>query len=207
LPAVTGVKAISSQSGRTLTAIASFAHSGSCRYCRQPQASPPGLLSYFVKFFEIIILAQKNMTVQEMLSRVQAPRSRHGLRHQLSDVLLMSILAMMSGCQGYRETGCFLDRNRKEFQQSLRLLHMCKGDTKAVDGKSIAGTSSDYFSPYRNFVSMVSVFSAQRDIVLSCSKMGNKKTGEIPAVQQLIRALGIKGELFTLDALHCQKKR
>jgi hypothetical protein len=152
----------------------------------------------------------------------------------------MSILAMMSGCQGYREIGRFLDRNRKDLQQAFRLLHqvptyvtireifqtvdfesfsqafnqwamqyvpMCKGDTKAIDGKSIASTSSDYFSPYQNFVSMVSVFSAQRGIVLSCSKMENKKTGEIPTVQQLIRALDIKGELFTLDALHCQKKR
>jgi len=180
------------------------------------------------------------MTLQEMLSTVEDPRSRHGLRHPLPDVLLMCIISMMSGCRGYREIGRFLKRNQKDFQQALRLLHkvpshvtvrevlqridfdrfaaafnqwalqyvsMCKGDTKAVDGKAIAGTASDYFSSRQNFISLVSVFASQRGIVLSCDKIENGKASEIPIVQQLIRALDVKGEIFTLDALHCQKKR
>jgi hypothetical protein len=180
------------------------------------------------------------MTLPEMLSTVEDPRSGHGLRHPLSDVLLMCIMAMMSGYQGYREIGRFLKRNQKEFQQSLRLLHkvpsyvtvrcilqsidfdkfscafnqwalqyvpMCKGDTKSVDGKAIAGTTSDCHGAYQNFVSLVSVFASQRGIVLSCHKIENRKESEIPAVQQLIIALDVKGEVFTLDALHCQKKR
>lgn len=180
------------------------------------------------------------MTLQEMLSTVEDPRSRHGLRHPLPDVLLMCIMAMMSGHQGYREIGRFLNRNRKEFQKSFLLLHkvptyvtvreilqkidfdkfskvfnqwalqyvpMCKGDTKAIDGKAIGSTVSDCFSPYQNFVSLVSVFSSQRGIVLYCDKIENKKESEIPTVQQLIKALDVKGEVFTLDAIHCQKKR
>jgi len=180
------------------------------------------------------------MTLREMLSTVEDPRSGHGLRHPLADVLLMCIMAMMSGYQGYREIGRFLKRNQKEFQQALRLLHkvpshvtvrsilqsidfdkfaasfnrwalqyvpMCKGDTKAVDGKAIAGTTSDCHGSYQNFVSLVSVFASQRGIVLSCDKTENGKESEIPTVQQLITALDVKGEVFTLDALHCQKKR
>ncbi len=175
-----------------------------------------------------------------MLTHVEDPRSKHGLRHQLSDVLLMCIMAMMSGYQGYREIGRFLSRNRKELQQALGLLHqvpsyvtvrailqrvdfeklsaafnrwamqyvpMCRKDTKAVDGKAIASTTSGCFDAYQNFVSLVSVFSAQRGLVLSCTKHENKKASEIPTVQALISALDVKGELFTLDALHCQKKR
>lgn len=180
------------------------------------------------------------MTIQEMLSKVEDPRSAQGLRHQLSDVLLMSIMAIMSGCKGYREIGRFLKRHKKEFQQAFRLLHpvpshvtiskifqvidfdifseafnewalqyvpMCKGDTKALDGKAIAGTTKNAFSSFQNFVSLVSVFSTQRGIVLSCDKLENKKESEIPTVQQLISALDVTNEIFTIDALHCQKKR
>jgi hypothetical protein len=174
-----------------------------------------------------------------MLSTVEDPRSGHGLRHPLSDVLLMCIMAMMSGYQGYREIGRFLKRHQKEFQQTFLLAHqvpcyvtirtilmsidfdkfskafnqwalqyvsMCKGDTKAVDGKAIACTTTDCHSSYQNFVSLVTVFSSQRGIVLSCNKIENGKESEIPMVQQLILALDVKGEIFTLDALHCQKK-
>lgn len=180
------------------------------------------------------------MTLPEMLSTVNDPRSAHGLRHPLSDVLLMCIMAVMSGYHGYREIGRFLKRNQKEFQQALLLLHkvpsyvtvrnilqnidfdsfaasfnrwalqyvpLCKGDTKAIDGKAIAGTASDCHGSYQNFVSLVSVFASQRGIVLSCHRIENGKESEIPTVQQLITALDVKGEVFTLDALHCQKKR
>jgi hypothetical protein len=180
------------------------------------------------------------MTLSEMLSVIEEPRSKHGLRHHLPDFLLMTIMAMMSGCKSQREIARFFKRHQKEFQQSLRLLHkppshvtvgtvfqsidfdkfaesfnkwalqyvpMCKGDTKAIDGKAIAGTTSHFHDSYQNFVSLVSVFASRRGIVLSCNKIENGKESEIPTVQQLIQALDVKGEIFTLDALHCQKKR
>jgi predicted transposase YbfD/YdcC len=34
----------------------------------------------------------------------------------------------------------------------------------------------------------------------------DEKSNEIPAAQQMIEALGLEGRLFTLDAMHCQKK-
>jgi predicted transposase YbfD/YdcC len=43
--------------------------------------------------------------------------------------------------------------------------------------------------------------------VLHCGKKENKKESEIPKVQELISRLDVKGELFTIDALHCQKKQ
>lgn len=84
---------------------------------------------------------------------------------------------------------------------------MCKRDTKAIDGKAIASTITHYDSSYQNFVSLVSVFSVNRGIVLRCQKIENCKESEIPTVQQLVKALDVKGEVFTVDALHCQKKR
>ena len=33
-----------------------------------------------------------------------------------------------------------------------------------------------------------------------------EKSNEIPAAQALIESLGLQGRVFTMDALHCQKK-
>ena len=37
--------------------------------------------------------------------------------------------------------------------------------------------------------------------------MENKKQSEIVAVQDLLELLNLKGVVFTMDALHCQKKQ
>ena len=75
-----------------------------------------------------------------------------------------------------------------------------------IDGKSIQGTVQDYKSEYQNFVSIVSVFTGKRGLVLSMDKLENKEGSEITTVQNLIAALDIEGAVFSLDALHCQKK-
>ena len=75
-----------------------------------------------------------------------------------------------------------------------------------IDGKSIKGTVQDYDSEYQNFVSIVSIFTGKRGLVLSLDKLENKKGSEITTVQNLIAALDIEGVVLSMDALHCQKK-
>jgi hypothetical protein len=55
-------------------------------------------------------------------------------------------------------------------------------------------------------VSVVSVFAGKRGLVLGMDKLDNKQARRITTVQNLITALDIKGAVFSLDALHCQKK-
>lgn len=81
-----------------------------------------------------------------------------------------------------------------------------KQDWFSIDGKSLQSTLSDYSESYQNFVSMVSVFSHRRGQVLKIAKLENKKESEILSVQHLIEVLDLKDLVFTLDALHCQKK-
>lgn len=52
---------------------------------------------------------------------------------------------------------------------------------------------------------LVSVFT-QDDLIILGHLEVNEKSNEIPAVQTLIESLGLSGRVFTLDALHCQKK-
>jgi hypothetical protein len=77
----------------------------------------------------------------------------------------------------------------------------------AMDGKALASTVMNYETPYQNFVSLVSVFSHKRGQVLKTAKLENQKSSEIPTVRALIEALDLQGVVFSLDALHCQKKR
>ena len=55
----------------------------------------------------------------------------------------------------------------------------------AVDGKSIRCTVCDYSQSYQNFISVVSVFSHQRGIVVRTQPLANKSTSELAVVQQL----------------------
>jgi hypothetical protein len=179
------------------------------------------------------------MTLREMLSTVEDSRSKFGLRHSMENMLLMILMGVMSGYNGFRPIARFLKRHQTEIRESLSLNHRvpshvtvrnilqslnvdnfatsfnqwanqyvpaCKGDTKAADGKALKSTVTNCSDPLQNFYSMVSIFASQRGIVLSCSKIENKKESEQPSIRQLIEALDVKGEIFTMDALHCQKK-
>jgi len=75
----------------------------------------------------------------------------------------------------------------------------------SIDGKSIRSTVSDYSSSEQNFVSVVTAFSHNTGIVLMSQSFQNKKTSEIPVVENLIKAIGLEDLTFTLDALHSKK--
>ncbi|MBD1877872.1 MULTISPECIES: hypothetical protein [unclassified Coleofasciculus] len=81
------------------------------------------------------------------------------------------------------------------------------GERLAIDGKSIRCTVTDYTESYQNFISTVSVYSHQRGIVLRTQPMSNKHMSEVAIVQQLISEFCGQQVIFTLDALHCQKKQ
>jgi len=74
----------------------------------------------------------------------------------------------------------------------------------AIDGKSLRSTFSE--EAHRDFVSLVSVFTHQRGLVLQVDRIHSGKESEIASVEGLLKRLDLKGAIFTLDALHCQKK-
>ena len=77
----------------------------------------------------------------------------------------------------------------------------------AAAGKSIKSPLTHYSESYQNFVTTVSVFTHHSGVVLHLPVMDNKHTREIEVVRQLIAALAGQPVVFTLDALHCQKKQ
>jgi hypothetical protein len=88
------------------------------------------------------------------------------------------------------------------------LADMPRGETVmaivvAIDGRTLRG-SFDAFHD-RKAAHVLSAFAADGQIILGHLAV-SEKSNEIPAAQEMIATLGVTERLFTLDAMHCQKK-
>lgn len=73
-----------------------------------------------------------------------------------------------------------------------------------IDGKTLRG-SMDRFK-HKTPLHQLGAFDLEGNIILGHIDV-SEKSNEIPAVQQLFKELKLQGCVFTLDAMHCQKKR
>lgn len=80
-------------------------------------------------------------------------------------------------------------------------------DWISIDGKAIGSTVINEHDSKQNYKSMVSLFCTKKGIVVDTKAIENKKENEGEAARQLIEQCELKGITFTMDALHCQKKR
>lgn len=97
----------------------------------------------------------------------------------------------------------------KAFRQHAAELNAERAPTAsiAVDGKTLRG-SFDQFED-RKAAQVVTALATDISLVLGqviLTDQDGDKHHEIQAAQQLIETLGLSGRLFTLDALHAQKK-
>jgi hypothetical protein len=75
------------------------------------------------------------------------------------------------------------------------------------DGKSLRATLEDYDKEYQNFVCFLHGFLAQSGILVHVHEYQNGHQSEQKELQILLESFRLKGYIFTLDALHTQKKR
>ncbi|AFY39985.1 transposase [[Leptolyngbya] sp. PCC 7376] len=99
-----------------------------------------------------------------------------------------------------------------DFQQVTQVFnqwarqYVRKGDIVAGDGKSLKNTVQNYDNKSQDFVTAVSLFCQQRQVVLGMKMSRNKKESEISVIRQLLTELDLPSATVTLDALHTQKK-
>ena len=180
-------------------------------------------------------------SILHYLSKITDKRRGAGRRHSQEIVLLIVLMATMSGYFGYRAMGDFIERNRsdllrylqpkkdrlptfytvrrvlinldfREFSQQFyawakNYIDIQSGEWLSIDGKAIAGTVENQSNNYQDFVNLVSIFTSRQKMVLANAKVINSKESEMPVVRHLIETLHLKDVVFTLDALHCQKKQ
>jgi DDE_Tnp_1-associated len=82
-----------------------------------------------------------------------------------------------------------------------------KNEWLQIDGKAIGGTITNACNSEQSFVSLVSIYASRHRQVIASKAFKQKKANELQTVQQLISELDISEVNFSLDALHCQKKR
>ncbi|MFZ1019912.1 MAG: ISAs1 family transposase [Minisyncoccia bacterium] len=95
------------------------------------------------------------------------------------------------------------DMFRKYIQDVLKFDKLAFSGVLAADGKTLRG-SYDHMKDQRA-TQMLSIFETNLNLILAHSKIDDK-TNEIPVLPELIKKLGIENKIFTMDALHCQKK-
>ncbi len=92
------------------------------------------------------------------------------------------------------------------FQEwSMSHLDISEQSWVSLDGKAIGGTVINPHNKHQEYVNLVSVFLNKEKKVLALDKV-NSKSNEIPLVKELIKKLDLENVVFTIDALHCQKK-
>src|SRR3989339_36228 len=189
--------------------------------------------------FTEITHEKKQTNLFFLLADLKDFRRGQGRMHALPMVLIIFIMAAMSGFNGFRPTGDFIEKHRQEliklfkpknnrlpsFQTIARILEnidfdkltevfhrwassrvvIKKSEWCSLDGKAIGGTVRNPHDRHQQFTSLVSVFASKQQQVLATGKVELGKKNEITTVKQLIEMLDLKGVIFSLDALHCQK--
>ena len=94
-----------------------------------------------------------------------------------------------------------------EFERSLLEYVRClklnlQGRTIAIDGKTLRGSHDR--SCQQSCTHMITAWAAELSTVLGTIST-SQKSNEIPAVQQLLEVMKLKGAVMAADAMHCQK--
>jgi len=98
-----------------------------------------------------------------------------------------------------------LEKAFRKYAQNLISLDPKKYMFINLDGKTVRG-SFNHFQD-KKAVQIFSAFLANKNIILAHEKVTKNKRNEISVARKLFKELGVKHCIFTLDALHCQKKQ
>jgi len=74
----------------------------------------------------------------------------------------------------------------------------------AVDGKTLRWSFDNFCD--KKAIQILSFFLTESSIILWHENIEDCKTNEIPVMQELVGKFWLTWHIFTLDALHCQKK-
>lgn len=170
----------------------------------------------------------------EVFSSLPDPRIERCKKHELTDILYITIIAVLCGANNWEEIGEFGEAREEWFRGFLKLPNGIPShdtinrvfsllDPASVQEhfirwvKSIATVSSGEIVAIdgkrlcqsgedgkKSVVHMVSAFCNDSNTVLGQLKV-NDKSNEITAIPELLKALYIEGGIVTIDAMGCQK--
>ena len=169
----------------------------------------------------------------EIFSTLPDPRIERCKKHLLTDILYMTIVAVLCGANDWEEIEEFSEAREGWFSKFLPLPNGIPShdtfsrvfallDPAALQEhfirwvQSIATVSAGHIVAIdgkrlcnagehgkQSIVHMVSAFSNDNNLVLGQLKV-NDKSNEITAIPELLKALYLKGSIITIDAMGCQ---
>lgn len=179
----------------------------------------------------------------EILKTIPDHRRAQGRQYDLGTLLLLSVLALLSGAKGYKDICTYincrftalknifglkwrqapkrtmvndtlraikdtdLENGFRDYANKLNEALKANADISgfALDGKSLRGSYDNIKG--NKMLHLLTAFCVEKQLILGHISVG-EKTNEIPCAQELIKQLGLpNGSIYTLDAMHCQKKR
>lgn len=175
-------------------------------------------------------------TLSECLSVIDDPRIERTRVHELRDILVLSVLAVMCGAEGWEDIEAFGRSRRGWLKQFLKLKHgipshdtisrvfrMLKPDVfqaafrewliemdlnGGADVIAIDGKSLRRSHDRSTFKKMLHSVSAWSvaNNVMLGQQAVDEKSNEITAIPELLKNLLLKGAIVTIDAMGCQKE-
>jgi predicted transposase YbfD/YdcC len=164
------------------------------------------------------------------------PRADRGLNHVLQDIIGIALCGMICGADTFADMERFAVSHEDWFADHLELPHgipshdtirrvferldvaslqsclqswveqmqlSLQGETVAIDGKTSCG-SHDH-KQQQKALHLVHAWATRLTFCLGQVRIDDK-SNEIPAVQELLGILRLKGAVVTADAMHCQKE-
>ena len=169
----------------------------------------------------------------EWLSEIEDPRSGPALQHNLVELLVVAICAVLSGAESCADMALWGQHklvwlrgflklpngipSHDTFSRVLRLLdpqqfeaafrNWVGGVIGALSGSvAIDGkTVRGSHDGERSAIHLVSAFATELGLVLGQEKVKDK-SNEITAIPELLKALHLKGCLVSIDVMGCQKE-
>ncbi len=156
--------------------------------------------------------------LMEHISIIPDYRQAWKVEHKLSDILLLTICAVISGAEGWEDIEDFGETHLDFFRVvsciSPAKFHECfinwmrdchtsdDKDVIAIDGKTLRHSYDK--SRRRGAIHVISAFSTMHILVLGQIRT-DEKSNEITAIPELLNILYIKEKIITTDAMGCQK--
>jgi len=172
--------------------------------------------------------------IKEYFEEIREPRQKGKVEHNLQEIIVMTIVAVMAGCEAWYQIHNYCKSKRKWFREKfgLKLKHgVASHDTfervfALIDPKqfekcfatwvgtlkeqtkqeivAIDGKTIRASKGETRAIHMVSAWASKQKLVLAQVKT-DEKTNEITAVPELLDLLDLEGCIVTADAMSCQK--
>ncbi len=155
----------------------------------------------FIVLFSIMAILSNAKSYRQIASFIETHynllKSQFSLRW-LKPPAYTTIRNIIKGVDQQEIEACF-----RAYSQSLIDDRCSEMISIAVDGKVLRGSFNNFED--KSAIQILSFFDTEREIILAHQKI-DEKTNEIPVFQELLKDLEIENVIYTLDALHCQKK-